>query len=382
MTAGCDVGEAMLQPIDAPPVQLIEARATTSLDQNYQPVRTALDPAGTTEVLSTASFVLKFDRYLLPSSVSATVGAESVCVSGDLATVQTYADCVNPIALAPTYNPVQREVIFRQIEGTPGLVPGTRYALTVFKPADEAAPSGIRAFDGAPLGGNTRIEFSVAATNPPQAMPERPPSGDFFCQRDLECVTATAACQGDAPMDPTCVTCVRGAAYYLFYGCFGCHSGASAAAGLDLNLGMAFNQLDPLLETAIGRTAHQTQMGEKAHVGEASPERFGRAMPLIDPGNPGNSYLLYKILIGQSALDPSLPADAAEKLRQENERLQAAFVVGMPMPPPPSNPIFWFHPQGPDDQNTTPYVDGMDILSAWILNGAAPRDCSAPAASP
>ncbi|WP_437593166.1 hypothetical protein [Sorangium sp. So ce1000] len=378
-TTGCDVGEASLQPIDAPPVQLIEARATTNLDQNYQPIRTALDPGGTTTVLSTASFVLKFDRFLLPGAIS----AESVCVSGDLGKqVKTYADCVNPVALAPTYNPVQREVIFRQIEGMTGLVPGTRYALTVLKPADEAAPSGIRAFDGAPLGSSTRIEFSVAATNPPQAMPERPPSGDFFCQRDLECVAATADCQGDPPKDPTCTACVRGAAYQLF-ACIGCHSDGSAAEGLNLNVGPpTFNRIEPLLETAIGRAAHQTQMGEKAHVAEASPERFGRAMPLIDPGNPGNSYLLYKILIGQSAFDPSLPADAAEKLREETERLQAAFVVGMPMPPPPSNPGFWFHPQTPDNQNVTPYVDGMDILSAWILDGAVPRDCSAPAASP
>ena len=115
---------------------------------------------------------------------------------------------------------------------------------------------------------------------------------------------------------------------------------------------------------------------------EASPGRFGRAMPLIDPGNPGNSYLLYKILIGQSAIDPSLPAEAAEKLRQETERLQAAFVVGTPMPPPPARPALGFYPEGPDDQNVIPYVDGMDILSAWIVNGAVPRDCSAPAAAP
>ncbi|WP_437281814.1 hypothetical protein WME90_15055 [Sorangium sp. So ce375] len=376
------MGEASLQPIDAPPVQLIEARATTSLDQNYQPVRTALDPAGTTEVLSTASLVLKFDRFLLPSSVSGAVGAEFVCVSGDLAPVETYADCVNPLALAPTYNPVQREVILRQIEGMPGLELGARYALTVLRPADEAAPAGVRAFDGAPLGSNTRIEFTVASALPPQAMPERPPSGDFFCQRDLECVAGTADCQGDAPLDPTCVGCVRGAAYYLST-CVGCHIDGSAAAGLNLNLGgPMFNRIEPLLETVIGHAAHQTQMGEKAHVAETSPERFGRAMPLIDPGNPGNSYLLYKILIGQIALDPSLPADEAEKLRQETERLQAAFVVGMPMPPPPSKPLFRFHPQAPDDRSVTPYVDGIDILSAWILDGAEPRDCSAPVTPP
>ncbi|WP_437970785.1 hypothetical protein WMF04_16510 [Sorangium sp. So ce260] len=383
------MGEATYQPIDAPPVHLIEARATTGLDQNYQPVRTPLDPGGATQVLSTASFVLKFDRFLLPGAVSGAVGPASLCVSGDLATqVETFADCVNPIALAPTYNPVQREVIFRQIEGMPGLVPGTRYALTVLRPVDEAAPAGIRAFDGAPLDTNVRIEFTVAATNPPQAMPERQPSGDFYCQRDLECVAME--CQDDPnnpsdPVDPTCSTCVRGAAM-LLYTCAGCHSDANASAGLNLNVAgldptvqqLRYNRVEPLYETAIGHAAHQTQMGERAHVGEKTPERFGRAMPLIDPGNPGNSYLLYKLIVGKSAIDPSLPADQAEQLREETERLRAAFVMGLPMPPPPSEPIFRFHPRGPDDESVTMYVDGMDILSAWILDGAEPRDCSVP----
>lgn len=382
------MGEASYQTIDGPPVRLIEARATTGLDQNYQPVRTPLDPSGATEVLSTASFVLKFDRFLLPGSVSGAVGPESLCVSGDLATqVQTFADCMNPIALAPTYNPVQREVIFRQVEGMPGLVPGTRYALTVLRPLGEAAPAGIRAFDGAPLAANTRIEFTVAATNPPQAMPERQPSGDFYCQRDLECVAAAPECQGNPAADPACHACVKGAAM-LLNNCAGCHSDTNTAAGLDLSVaeldlssGMVktlYTRPDALYETAIGHAAHQTQMGERAHVGEKIPERFGRAMPLIDPGNPGNSYLLYKIIVGQSAVDPSLPADQAEALREETERLRAAFVVGMPMPPPPATPSFWFHPQALPDQEVTMYVDGMDILSAWILDGAEPRDCSVP----
>ncbi|WP_437491067.1 hypothetical protein WME75_14910 [Sorangium sp. So ce1014] len=396
-TAGCDVGEASYQPIDAPPVHLIEARATTGLDQNYQPVRTPLDPSGATEVLSTASFVLKFDRFLLPGSVSGAVGPGSLCVSGDLATeVRTFADCVNPIALAPTYNPVQREVIFRQVEGMSGLFPGTRYALTVLGPVDEAAPAGIRAFDGAPLDANVRIEFTVAATNPPQAMPERQPSGDFYCQRDLECIGRTADCQDNPdtpandPADPECHACVKGAAS-LLYSCVQCHSDGNAAAGLNLSVAkletselmpgkaiLKYTKPDPLYQTAIGHAAHQTQMGERAHVGEETPQRFGRAMPLIDPGNPGNSYLLYKMIVGQSALDPSLPAEQAEKLREETERLRAAFVMGMPMPPPQSDPWFWFHPQMANDPNVTVYVDGMDILSAWILDGAEPRDCSVP----
>ncbi|WP_437947287.1 hypothetical protein WME98_41905 [Sorangium sp. So ce296] len=385
-TVGCDVGEASYQTIDAPPVHLIEARATTGLDQNYQPVRTPLAPDGSTLVLSTASFVLKFDRFLLPGSVSGAVGPESLCVSGDLAKqVLTYADCVNPIPLAPTYNPVQREVIFRQIEGMPGLVPGTRYVLWVLGPVDDAAPSGIRAFDGAPLAESQRVEFTVAATNPPEAMPERQPRGDFYCQQDLECIGRTPECLGEPPADPTCFPCVKGAAK-LLNACAGCHSDANAAAGLNLSVAaldpavqqFRYNRIEPLYDTAIGHAAHQTQMGERAHVGEKTPERFGRAMPLIDPGNPGNSYLLYKIIVGQSAVDPSLPADQAERLREEIERLRAAFVMGLPMPPPAFPASFWFHPQMSPDQEVTMYVDGMDILSAWILDGAVPRDCSVP----
>ncbi|WP_437737052.1 hypothetical protein [Sorangium sp. So ce1335] len=370
------MGEASYQRADSPPVQLLEARATTSLDQNYQPVRTPLDPSGAIPVLSTASIVLKFDRFLLPRSVGGAALADFVCLSGDLAAeVRTPADCVNPIPLAATYNPVQREVILRQVEGMQGLVPGSRYALTVLGPVDEDAPSGVRAFDGAPLRDNVRIEFTVAATNPPQATPEfRMPGGDFYCQRDLECVMEK--CDDD----PVCTMCVRGAAYVLF-SCAGCHIDGNASAGLNLNVGAPlFNNVAPLLETAIGRAAHQTQVGEHAHLAEQTPERFGRAMPIIDPNNPGNSYLLYKIIIGENAIDPSLTGEAAEQLREEIERLRAAFVMGVPMPPPEWGiPQFRFFPEKPDDPTLTQYVDGMDILSAWILAGAVPRDCSMPA---
>lgn len=375
-TAGCDVGEPAIQPVDAPPVQLIEVRATTGLDDDYRPVRTPLDPGGSTQVLSTASFVLKFDRFLLPRAVGPQFGPESLCVSGDLATqVRTYADCVNPVPLAPTYNPVRREVIFRQIDGGPRLLPGTRYALTVLGPVDESAPSGIRAFDGAPLRENVRIEFTVAAADPPQAMPERPPTGEFYCYRDAECVATECA------NDPVCAQCsIGGVALYLG-SCMGCHRGAEAAAGLDLDVGAPqYNKVDSVLATAIGHAAHQTQTGERAHVGEESPDRFGTAMPIIDPGDPGNSYLLYKILIGQNAVDPSLTPDQAEQHRAELDRLRAGFVMGLPMPP--TGLTFKLFSSDPADALLVPHVDGMDILTAWILNGAEPRDCTAAPAAP
>lgn len=345
------MGDPAYQPVDAPPVHVVEVRATTSLDANNQPVRTVLDPTGAVPVLSTASFVLKFDRFLLPSSAT----RQSVCVSADVATqVRKIEDCVNPVFLEPTYNPVRREVIYRQKQGEARLIPGTRYALTVLRPEDERVDVGIRAFDGAPLRENVRFEFVVATQDPPGATVEWPPTGDLWC-------TGGAA--------KAVATCAYGAA---------CHMEKIAAEGLNLFLGPTLNTIDYIQSTAISRTAHQTQMGEHADEPDVSPARFGRAMPIIDPERPGNSYLLYKIIIGQGVVEPSATAEQAQHYKEEIDRLNAAFVVGLPMPPPNTPLSFKLLAADPNDPLLVPHVDGMDVVTAWIADGAKLRDCTTP----
>jgi hypothetical protein len=70
-------------------------------------------------------------------------------------------------------------------------------------------------------------------------------------------------------------------------------------------------------------------------------------MPVVDPGNPGNSYLLYKLLRHPqshrlSADSPSycksrypaaLPPDCLAPPVEELDRLREWFVLGDPMPP-------------------------------------------------
>jgi hypothetical protein len=115
-----------------------------------------------------------------------------------------------------------------------------------------------------------------------------------------------------------------------------------------------------ILATAIGHTAHGTQAGEHAQDGDGNPARFGRAMPIIDPGDAGNSYLLYKLLAGpayaQSAAAPPDP--------KEIERIRTAVVVGMPMPPTNALP------------GVAIPLPGLEDLSAWISQDAPMPACA------
>jgi hypothetical protein len=78
-------------------------------------------------------------------------------------------------------------------------------------------------------------------------------------------------------------------------------------------------------------------------------------MPLIDAGSPGNSYLLYKLLIAPAYAESDL-GPAADEL----ERLRASFVVGLPMPPAGGQPV---------------PPDALVALSEWIAAGADAHAC-------
>ncbi|MBK8251508.1 MAG: hypothetical protein IPK82_02425 [Polyangiaceae bacterium] len=96
--AGCDVGTPEHSPIDAPNVQLIQALATTQLDANGNP----LDPEnilgdGAPAVMPSTSLRLRFDRFLLPSSII----RQSFCVRPALGDVTTFTDCAGGIFSNP-----------------------------------------------------------------------------------------------------------------------------------------------------------------------------------------------------------------------------------------------------------------------------------------
>jgi hypothetical protein len=143
-----------------------------------------------------------------------------------------------------------------------------------------------------------------------------------------------------------------------------CHaSGSNGVSTIGPAAGLDLSTPELIRLTAIGRVAHQTQTGEHASLPDRNPARFGRAMPIIDPQNAGNSYLLYKVIAHTGFAGVITDADPAELVRLRN-----AVVVGMQMPPPQAA-------GGLGQRDSTPVTD-YDTLSAWISQGAKAPTCN------
>ncbi len=217
------------------------------------------DPSCT--VPTNLTVALRFDRFLDPS----TVNRQALRVyTGD-------PDKVGQVSFEVDYDPVERVVEFRLPDGAE-LQPRALYQLELLAPeADDAF--GIRAFDGAPLrerGLPLRTSF-MTADGPAERPRIDPPSCAEIVERIFE--QDVGGCAGG--------NC---------HAAFANHFGA-APHGLWLEGRRNF------AATAIGKIARQTETGDSSGgVGLESSPRFGVQMPLVAPRNPGNSYLLYKLL--------------------------------------------------------------------------------------
>jgi hypothetical protein len=222
---------------------------------------------GTSQSLpANGAIQLAFDRLLLPS-----------CITRQTFILQ---------GLTPTvaYDPVARVVT---VTPTTSLTPGQSYELDLATPANAADPSGVRAVDGAILapGSTDRLVFLATAATATSG-PTPPPTIDFC--NDIF-----------APVFQTC-------------GGPGCHGTALPAAGLLLAT------TEGVAQTAIGRVAHGANTGPNAAT-QPPGLLFGEDMPIIDPGsgagaagNPGDSWLLYKLLMAvpEAGVDPSCDGGA------------------------------------------------------------------------
>jgi hypothetical protein len=402
-------------------VTVIGAEVTTSYSADGAPLRTPLMAGTIVEgAVTSASVRVFFSRFLLPAKVI----RQSVCLHPTTETVSTIADCREPFQPfeLPAYSPVDRAVTFRLPEGA-RLAADTQYRLTVFA-TDSLDETGIFAFDGAPLDRDFTFEFRTQPDDS-TAQDEVSPSAQSYCAQvgcfetcsseratcGDACVEALTTCNAACAMDEACMdlcgdvfeacdqpcidaetVCANQCACFepsctvrgnlldagLFTGscAFGqCHG--TSGGGEDIAMGLDLTNAATIEATALGKTAFQTQMGEDAVVGDQNPLRFGRAMPLIDPGNPGNSYLMYKVLANDLTflLTPDLE-DAASldpALLEEIDRLRASVVVGLPMPAQSAG--------GPPDgiNFATPEVSRFEsarLLEQWIAGGAV-TDCDA-----
>ncbi len=270
-----------------------------------------------------------------------------------------------------TYDPVTRVLTLQRPVDGAWLQPGQAYKVVVGIPAGDDDSGGLRAIDRATfdpsLPASTRVVGFVTC----------PASG---CVTDGGGVTPSATrvrfCNDVFPIFTE--HCSAGV----------CHGtpeqGNAPAAGLVLTTSLG------IAKTAIGRVAQGANTGAASGRAESPGHIFGVDMPIVAPGSPGNSWLMYKMLLavprGDDAGAPALrkrcfpnvdkpnppidpfggaPPSAAPFLRldaMERARL-SDLVLGNAMPyPSPDNAISFAE---------------LERVRLWIEQGAEVDDCGA-----
>ncbi len=251
------------------------------------------------------------------------------------------------VFLEPEYDLVERVLRYRHFSGGT-FVPGVLYTVQLYVPSSDH-PDGFRAFDGAPIAeGDAPLTFNfrTRAAKAPQPAPAPVPS----CQ-DVLAIFARATSTG------------------LLCSGSGCHR-PPARMGLDLSSAQG------LAATAIGRVAHEAAVGPRPDVPLEDPPRVGVQMPVIDPGRPGNSYLMYKLIRNTDNFTaPAGPCVTEHQVElpkgqclppshAESLRLREWFVTGEPMP----------LRRTVDDH---PHLEQSDLrtIQSWIAGGADLAGC-------
>lgn len=301
MLAGCDAGQALVDPNQGPPVRVVSTYPEDGA--GFECGVTDLECGVPIDV----AFEIRFDRYLLPT----TAARESFALySGEESNTVPRGRRIP--GLNVRYDVVERVVTY-SLPTNVFLQPNIHYTAELTVPVDDG-DAGFRAFDGAPLDEATTLRVSFLTSNQrAEPTPERPPG---TCSSTV--ATLNQSCTGGR-----------------------CH-GAN-----DQVMRMDFSNESALARTVVGRVAHQTETGPTTGVPQQNPARFGVGMPRIDPGRPDNSYLVYKLIAApenyrESEGNPDLcatrhhaavdPVSCVPAPADETERLAAWFLRGVAMP--------------------------------------------------
>jgi hypothetical protein len=289
---------------------------------------------------------LAFDRYLLPASI----------------TRQTFLTSF-PQSPIIAYDPVARIVTISPLAP---LLPDQTYAIRIAKPSGPTDPDGLRAIDGATIDPrDATIEFPVVAGTDTY----QNPLPIDFCRDILPIFTSKCSAAQ-------------------------CHGSAHGAGGPTAAAGLSLDSARSVAATAVGRPAHGANTGPTT---SAQPPgiAFGVDMPLIDPGNgepgggnPGNSWLLYKLLLAvppsvsstsyAGACNGEAPADTgamhilitpalADPAHDPARSTLTDYVLGREMPFP-SNPA------APLGQSVEPLtIAELERVSRWIAESPLSR---------
>ncbi|HEY5374914.1 MAG TPA: hypothetical protein VIK01_14630 [Polyangiaceae bacterium] len=293
---------------------------------------------------------MRFDRFLLPGD---RIGAGLRLYTGDPHT--------NSVALSPEYNLIERVVVFRPQRA---LHPNTLYTAEVVTSTDPKL--GFWAFDRAPLReGAVPLRFSFTTGSGPVQVATPPVLPAETCDTMISgpfasCATCHVTQPGDETVPPSPPSGVTERVKY-------------PPMGLDLSSPRG------LYYTAIQHVAHQTETGNSVlNQGLESPDRFGVQMNIVDPGNPANSYLMYKLLAKPDnyrfeASEPSCltgfhapvsDGNCQPPSDDEAVQLREWFVSGDPMPKNRTVAV------GAPPTLASITHGGLLRIGAWIASGA------------
>jgi hypothetical protein len=239
-------------------------------------------------------------------------------VQSDTVPVAPGTGCPNGISLVPQYDPVDRVVAWLPQQT---LMPQTRYNVRLLVPQSDSDPAGVRAFDGVPLAKETTFAFTTGNAASLPTPPEPVRNVDFCYTPDNVCALPVNACSaatvGPTVQTPGPIGVFSGGAC----GATNCHGpantptvGANSKIAVGSALILSTDGTITGIPSAVQQLlAPQAQVATETATGAdpKAPARstttpFGQNMPYIDANNPGNSFLLYKLIIG---LGPSSSYD-------------------------------------------------------------------------
>jgi hypothetical protein len=137
--------------------------------------------------------------------------------------------------------------------------------------------------------------------------------------------------------------------------------------------------------TAIGRVAQGANTGARA-VPQPPSLLFAQDMPIVQAGTPGNSWLMYKLLMAvppacsstarADACDATVPGvmnnvhtETWEDMGDSERATLASMVQGREMPFPSNS-------SGPLNEAAEPLtLDELEVVNDWILEGAPVNAC-------
>lgn len=295
------------------------------------------------------SIQVAFDRFLLPTTV-----LRQSMVLRDAAG--------NPLTSGPLpiYDPATRTVTLANPNPAGGnwLVPDQFYKVTFPVPSGDEDNNGFRAIDRATLdpAGVREIAFKAVA----------PPAGGTPSPRIMRYCNEIFPLIRDRCSSSSC------------------HGSIEPGSTKRPASGLVLDSPEGLTHTAFGHVANGANTGARAGAA-AEGAIFGVDMPIIQPGNPGSSWLVYKLLLARPPITPApdalrdpCPADkktvtpallappdvlvTPAALSDEERSVLSDAITGREMPYPPTY---------------TALTDAeIRRVSAWIAQGARTADCS------